>query len=77
MKYGEFKTIEDLEQAQRSVRQRMNLQKDKVACSFGSVKESFTPSNMFMSGLRSVSAVFPVDELLLSAILKLRKRFTR
>ncbi|MCQ2162750.1 MAG: hypothetical protein MJY86_05680 [Bacteroidales bacterium] len=76
MKYSEIKTMEDLERAQRSVRAGLDAKKEAVRCSVMGVRESYSPSNIMMSGLRAVSSVIPVDRILLVAVEAIRKRFT-
>lgn len=76
MKYSEIKTMEDLERAQRSVRAGLDAKKEAVRCSVMGVRESYSPSNIMMSGLRAVSSVIPVDRLLLLAVEAVRKKFS-
>ncbi|MBQ0143811.1 MAG: hypothetical protein KBS78_01350 [Bacteroidales bacterium] len=76
MKYSEIKTMEDLERAQRSVRAGLDAKKEAVRCSVMGVRESYSPSNIMMSGLRAVSSVIPVDRILLVAVEAIRKKFT-
>lgn len=76
MKYSEIKTMEDLERAQRSVRAGLDAKKEAVRCSVMGVRESYSPSNIMMSGLRAVSSVIPVDRILLVAVEAVRKKFS-
>lgn len=68
--------MEDLERAQRSVRAGLDAKKEAVRCSVMGVRESYSPSNIMMSGLRAVSSVIPVDRILLVAVEAIRKKFT-
>ena len=74
MKYGEIKTLEDLERAQRLVESRIEAKKDDVRLSVMGVRDSFAPVNLMMSGLRAVSEIVPVDRLLLVLIKVLRNK---
>lgn len=66
--------MDELESAQRNVRERLNRRKLAMRESLLDVKEAFTPSNMFFSGLRNISAFLPVEKLLLVAVRLLKRR---
>ncbi len=74
MRYSEIKTMDELESAQRNVRERLNRRKLAMRESLSDVKEAFTPSNLLLSGLRGLSAFLPVEKLLLVAIRIIKRR---
>ena len=74
MRYSEIKTMDELESAQNDVRERLRRRELAVRESLLDVKEAFTPSNMFFSGLRNISAFLPVEKLLLVAVRLLKRR---
>lgn len=74
MRYSEIKTMDGLESAQKDVRERLRRRELAVRESLLDVKEAFTPSNMFFSGLRNISAFLPVEKLLLAAVRLLKHR---
>lgn len=74
MRYSEIKTMDELELAQRNVRERLNRRKLAMRESLSDVKEAFTPSNLLLSGLRGLSAFLPVEKLLLVAIRIIKRR---
>ncbi len=66
--------MDELESAQRNVRERLNRRKLAMRESLSDVKEAFTPSNLLLSGLRGLSAFLPVEKLLLVAIRIFKRR---
>ena len=68
MRYSEIKTMDELESAQKDVRERLVRREFLMRESLSDVKDAFTPSNMLFSSLRGLSAFVPVDKLLLLAI---------
>ena len=74
MRYSEIKTMDELESAQRNVRERLNRRKLAMRESLSDVKEAFTPSNLLLSGLRGLSAFLPEEKLLLVAIRIFKRR---
>lgn len=66
--------MDELESAQRNVRERLNRRKLAMRESLLDVREAFTPSNMLFSGLRGLSAFLPVEKLLLVAIRIIKRR---
>ena len=74
MRYSEIKTMDELESAQRNVRERLNRRKLAMRESLLDAREAFTPSNMLFSGLRGLSAFLPVEKLLLVAIRIIKRR---
>lgn len=74
MRYSEIKTMDELEAAQRDVRERLDRRELAVRESLLDAREAFTPSNMLFSGLRSLSAFLPVEKLLLAAVRLLKHR---
>lgn len=74
MRYSEIKTMDELESAQNDVRERLVRREFLLRESLSDVKEAFTPSNLLLSGLRSLSAFLPVEKLLLVAIRIFKRR---
>ena len=72
MKYSEIKTMEQLEKARKQVKERISLKGGEVRDSFYGMRESYSPGNLVMSGLKSVSAYIPVDQLLLTTVRRLK-----
>ncbi len=68
MRYSEIKTMDELESAQKDVRERLVCREFLMRESLSDVKDAFTPSNMLFSSLRGLSAFVPVEKLLLLAI---------
>lgn len=68
MRYSEIKTMDELESAQKDVRERLVRREFLMCESLSDVKDAFTPSNMLFSSLRGLSAFVPVEKLLLLAI---------
>jgi len=77
MKYSEIKTMDQLEEAQKQVKRRVNKKEVAVKDSFYGVRESYSPGNMLLSGLKSVSSYIPIDQLLLSTVRLLKRRFLK
>ncbi len=68
MRYSEIKTMDELESAQKDVRERLDRRAFLMRESLSDVKEAFTPSNMLFSTLRGLSAFVPVEKMLLVAV---------
>lgn len=66
--------MDELESAQRNVRERLNRRKLAMRESLLDAREAFTPSNLLFSGLRDLSAFLPVEKLLLVAIRIFKRR---
>ncbi len=66
--------MDELESAQRNVRERLNRRKLAMRESLLDAREAFTPSNLLLSGLRGLSAFLPVEKLLLVAIRIFKRR---
>ena len=77
MKYSEIKTMEQLEKAQKQVKKRLGTKGDEVRASFYDMKESYTPSHMMLTGLKSFSSYIPIDQLLLTTVRRLRRRLLK
>lgn len=60
--------MDELESAQKDVRERLDRREFLMRESLSDVKETFTPTNMLFSGLRGLSAFIPVERMLLVAI---------
>jgi len=74
MRYSEIKTMEELESAQKDVRERLARREFLMRESLSDVKEAFTPSNMLFSSLSGLSAFVPVEKLLLLAVRMFKRR---
>lgn len=70
MRYSEIKTMDELEFAQKDVRERLSRRSFALRDSLQDVKEAF----MLFSGLRSLSVFVPVEKLLLVAIRIFKRR---
>ena len=77
MKYSEIKTMEQLEKARKQVRKKIGSKGDDVRASFYDMKESYTPSHLMISGLKSFSSYIPVDQLLLTTVRRLRRKLLK
>ena len=77
MKYSEIKTMDQLEKAQKQIKKRLGSKGDEVRASFYDMKESYTPSHLMMSGLKSFSSYIPVDQLLLTTVRRLRRKLLK
>ena len=77
MKYSEIKTMDQLEKARKQVRKKIGSKGDDVRASFYDMKESYTPSHLMISGLKSFSSYIPVDQLLLTTVRHLRRRLLK
>lgn len=77
MRYSEIKTMDELESAQKDVRERLVRREFLMSESLSDVKDAFTPSNMLFSSLRGLSAFVPVEKLLLLAIRIFKHRLFR
>lgn len=77
MKYSEIKTMSQLEEAQRQVKRRVKKKGEAVKDSFRDMKESYSPGNMLLFGLRSVSSYVPVDQFLLTTVRRLKKSLSK
>ena len=63
-----FDSEKYLELQSEHIKERISSQEGAVKSSFADLKESYTPSNMLLSGLRSISSYIPIDQLLLSTV---------
>lgn len=77
MKYSEIKTMDQLERAQKQVKVRLEGKGDDVRDSFFDMRESYSPSRLMVSGLKSVSAYIPFDQLLLTTVRRLKRRLLK
>lgn len=77
MKYSEIRNMGELEAARRDTLERIERKELAVRGSFLDVKESLTPSNLFFSGLRNLSAFLPVEKMLLVAVRILKRKLFR
>ncbi len=77
MRYSEIKTMDELESAQKNVRERLERRRFLLRESLSDVKEALTPSNLLFSGLRGLSAFVPVEKLLLVAVRLFKRRILK
>ena len=77
MKYSEIKTLDQLEKAQKQVRKRIGSKGEEVRDAFYDMKESYTPTHLMVSGLKSVSSYIPVDQLLLTTVRRIKRRLLK
>ena len=77
MKYRDIKTMDQLEEAQKQVKRRISDQEGAVKHSFADVKEYYSPGNMLLSGLKSVSSYIPIDQLLLSTVRVFKRKLLK
>ena len=68
MRYSEIKTMDELESAQKNVRERLDRRRFLMVESLSDVKEALTLSNLLFSSVRGLSAFVPVEKLLLVAV---------
>lgn len=69
--------MSELEEAQKQVKRSIRNKGEAVKDSFYEMRESYSPGNMLLAGLRSVSSYIPVDQLLLTTVRRLRRRLSR
>ena len=69
--------MDELESAQKDVRERLNRREFLMRESLSDVKDAFTPSNMLFSGLRGLSAFVPVEKMLLVAVRLFKRKLFR
>ena len=74
MRYSEIKTMDELEAAQKDVRERLGRREYLLRESLADVREAFTPSSLLLNGLRSLSAFLPVEKMLLLAVRLVKRR---
>lgn len=74
MRYSEIKTMDELEAAQKDVRERLGRREYLLRESLADVREAFTPSSLLLNGLRSLSAFLPVEKVLLLAVRLVKRR---
>lgn len=77
MRYNDIKTMDQLEEAQRQVKRSVSMRESAVKRSFADMKESYSPSNMLLSGLKSISSYIPVDQLLLSTVRAAKRKLLK
>lgn len=75
--YHSIKTLVELDEARRRLGEDIGHQGDHVLDSFSSLKDYYTPTNLMVSGLKSISSIIPFDRLLLVAVVALKRIITR
>lgn len=76
-KYSYINNIPELEAAQRQIKAKLKEKTSEMTERFYDLRESFTPSNLLVSGIRSISGFIPFDTILLFLIRRLRNRMNR
>lgn len=66
--------MDELEAAQKDVRERLGRREYLLRESLADVREAFTPSSLLLNGLRSLSAFLPVEKVLLLAVRLVKRR---
>ena len=77
MKYSEIKTMDQLEKAQKQVKAKIGKKGDDVRDAVYGIKETYSPSHMMLSGLKSVSSYIPIDQLLLTTVRRFKRRLLK
>lgn len=77
MRYSEIKTMDELESAQKNVRERLDRRRFLMVESLSDVKEALTLSNLLFSSVRGLSAFVPVEKLLLVAVRLFKRRILK
>ena len=77
MKYKDIKTMDQLETAQKQVKKNIGSKGKAVRHSFTDMKQLYSPGNLLLSGLKSVSSYIPVDHLLLSTVRTIRRKLLK
>ena len=77
MKYSDIKTMDQLEEAQKQIKESVGNKGDAVKQSFADMKQSYSPGNMLRSGLKTVSSYIPIDNLLLSTVKTIKKKLLK
>lgn len=75
--YKDIKNLEDLDKAQKQLQKKLRKKEKRISKDFDGVKDSFTPINLFATGLHSVSGNFPLDIYLLNLVRKLKKKMVK
>ena len=75
--YHSVKTLAELDEARRRLGEDIDRQGDHVLDSFNDLKDYYTPTNLMVSGLKSISSIIPFDRLLLVAVVALKRIITR
>jgi len=74
MKYSNIKNLQELDDAQREVHKKLREKEKELNRRYDTVRNSFTPVNLFASGLRSASKKRPYDQYLLNLIRRIREK---
>ena len=77
MKYSEIKTMDELERARKQVKVRLDRKGEEVVDSLYGIKETYSPTHLLTSGLKSVSEYVPVDQLLLTTIRRIKRKLLK
>jgi len=76
-KYTDIRNLEDLEKAHKQLQKKLKKKEKGITKNIEGVKDSFTPMNLFATGLHGVSSNIPLDLYLLNLVRKLKKRVKR
>ena len=77
MKYSEIKTMDELERARKQVKVRLDRKGEEVVDSLYGIKETYSPTHLLASGLKSVSEYVPVDQFLLTTIRRIKRKLLK
>ena len=75
--YKSIRNLSDIDRERESVRAQLSIKENHLSSSLMTVKEGFTPTNLFARGVRSVSSVIPLDRIVLAAVRFLKRRLSR
>ena len=77
MKNRDIKTMDQLMEAEKQVKRRISSQEVAVKHSFADMKATYSPGNMLLSGLKSISSYIPIDQLLLSTVRLFKRKMLK
>ena len=64
-------------EAEKQVKRRISSQEGAVKHSFADMKATYSPGNMLLSGLKSISSYIPIDQLLLSTVRLFKRKMLK
>ena len=75
MKYSDIKDIRGLDAAREDIASRLESKGREIYANYDRVRESYSPTSLFASAVKSISGSIPFDRILLSAVRSLIRRF--
>ena len=75
--YRNIKTLKDLEAAQKSLDLQLSIKGDQVSGSIYGVKETLSPATLAFNGFRALNNFLPMDKILLTGVLKLKRHLLK